>query len=318
MALFLREIDIDGLVTMADVLAAVEAVEEARARGEAWQEPRRRLRMPKGMLHTMSAAWPARGVFAHKAYAAVGGDVRFRISLYDAATGVILAILEGNRLGQMRTGAATAVAARRLAPAQPQVLALFGTGLQAWGQLEALAEVMKPAEVRVFGRRSEAREDFAARAHNAFGLAVHAVETPTACLRGADVVVTATTSKDPVFDGKELAKGAFVAAVGANLRIKREIDGQTLRRIDRIVVDDLPTAENESGLLLTPIESGHLQWSQIRDLPDLVAGRAAPRQAPDETLLFHSLGSAVWDVAAALVAWEKARAAGIGQEVPLD
>jgi ornithine cyclodeaminase/alanine dehydrogenase-like protein (mu-crystallin family) len=316
--LFLREIDIEGLVTMADVLAAVEAVEAARARGEAWQEPRRRLRMPKGMLHTMSAAWPARGVFAHKAYAAVGGDVRFRVSLYDAATGAILAVMEGNRLGQLRTGAATAVAARRLAPARPQALALFGTGLQAWGQLEALAEVMLPAEVRVFGRRSEAREDFAARARGAFGFNVRAVESASACLAGADVVVTATTSKDPVFDGRELAQGAFVAAVGANLRIKRELDGQALRRFDRIIVDDLATAENESGLLLTPIESGHLQWSQIRDLPDLVAGRAAARQTPSETLLFHSLGSAVWDVAAALVAWEKARVAGVGQQIALD
>lgn len=318
MALFLRELDIEGLVTMADVLAAVEEVEAARARGEAWQEPRRRLRMPRGMLHTMSAAWPARGVFAHKAYAAVGGDVRFRVSLYDAATGAILAVMEGNRLGQLRTGAATAVAARRLAPAQPRALALFGTGLQAWGQLEALAEVMRPEGVRVYGRRAEAREDFARRAGVAFDLDVRAADSASACIDGADVVVTATTSKDPVFDGKELAKGAFVAAVGANLRIKREIDGQALRRIDRIVVDDLPTAENESGLLLTPIESGHLQWSQIRDLPDLVAGRAAARQAPTETLLFHSLGSAVWDVAAALVAWGKARAAGIGQEIPLD
>lgn len=318
MALYLREAEIDELLTMADVVDAVEAVETARAAGEAWQEPRRRLRMPRGMLHTMSAAWPARGVFAHKAYAAVGGDVRFRVYLYDAATGVIVAVMEGNRLGQLRTGAATAVAARRWAPAEPRTLALFGSGLQAWGQLEALAEVMRPAEVRVYSRRREARDAFAARARGAFSLEVRAVETPSACVESADVVVTATTSKDPVFDGKELCPGAFVAAVGANLRIKRELDGQALRRIDRIVVDDLPTAKIESGLLLTPIESGHLQWSQIGDLPELVVGRVAPRRDARETLMFHSLGSAVWDVAAALVAWEKAKAAGVGREIQLD
>lgn len=318
MALFLREADIERCVSMADIVAAVEEIEHARAAGEAWQEPRHRLRMPRGMLHTMSAAWPARGVFAHKAYAAVGGDVRFRVLLYEADSGRIDTILEGNRLGQLRTGAATAVAARRLAPANPQVLALFGTGLQAWGQLEALAEIMRPDSVRVYGRRAETREDFALRARDAFGLDVRAVNSASACVEGADVVITATTSKDPVFDGKELRRGAFVAAVGANLRIKRELDGQALRRINRIVVDDLPTAENESGLLLTPIESGHLQWSQIRDLPDLVAGRAAPRSSPDETLLFHSLGSAVWDVAAALVARERARAEGLGENMALD
>jgi ornithine cyclodeaminase/alanine dehydrogenase-like protein (mu-crystallin family) len=270
------------------------------------------------MLHTMSAAWPERGFFVHKAYAAAGGTIRFRVFLYDYETGRILAVMEGNRLGQMRTGAATAVAARRLAPTEPGALALFGTGLQAWGQLEALMRVTSPSEVRVYSRDEAGRRAFAERATAAFDVAVTPATDPAECVADASIVVTATTSKDPVFPGSSLTPGGFVAAVGANLRIKRELDGKALQRIDRIIVDDLETARRESGLLLTPMEAGFMHWSEIESLPRLAAEMTPPRRTEEETLCFHSLGSATWDLASAMVAWRRATAAGAGREIPLD
>ncbi len=116
MALYLTEADVEQVIDMPQTIDAVERITLAQSRGEAWLVPRERLRMPKGMLHTMSAAWPEQGYFAHKAYASVAGTIRFRVLLYDYATGAMRAWIEGNRLGQLRTGAATAVAARRLLP----------------------------------------------------------------------------------------------------------------------------------------------------------------------------------------------------------
>lgn len=318
MALFLRETEIESLVDMDEVIDEVEAISRAHADGQAFLEPRARLRMPRAMLHTMSAAWPAKGFFVHKAYAAAAGEVRFRVFLYDYETGRMLAVMEGNRLGQLRTGAATAVAARRLAPSGSPTLALFGTGLQAWGQLEALSRVLRPGEVRVYSRGEANRLEFAERAADAFELPVRAVETPEDCVAGAGIVVTATTAKDPVFPGTALEPGTFVAAVGANLRIKRELDGKALRKMDRIVVDDIDTARRESGLLLTPMEAGFIHWDEIASLPQLVAERVSGRGTEEETLCFHSLGSATWDLASAMVAWRHAGAAGAGSEIPLE
>ncbi len=317
MALFLNESEIESVVTMAAVVDAVEAIAREQAAGTAWQEPRQRLRMQRGMLHTMSAAWPARGIFVHKAYAAVAGTIRFRVFVYDYKTGELITILEGNRLGQMRTGAATAVAARRLLPTEAPVWAVFGTGLQAWGQIEAMLEVARPDEIRVYGRDTENRNAFADRVTGEFELRCIAAGDPESCVRDADVVITATTSKEPVFDGKMLKTGAFVAPVGANLRIKRELDGSALKTIDRIIVDDIDTAKNESGLLLTPMEAGFMNWNQIGTLPDLVAGNIPARQTPDETLCFHSLGSAAWDAATAAVVLDAVEGTDLGTRIPL-
>ncbi|RMF18182.1 MAG: ornithine cyclodeaminase family protein [Candidatus Dadabacteria bacterium] len=318
MALYLTEADVQHVIDMPQTIDAVEQITIAQSTGRAWLVPRERLRMPKGMLHTMSAAWPERGYFAHKAYASIAGSIRFRVLLYDYDTGAIRAWIEGNRLGQLRTGAATAVAARRLLPPDPSTWALFGTGLQAEGQLEAMLAIGRPQQLRVFGRNADRRNDFAVLAAEQWEIDVVPAETPEACIDGANVVITATTSRNPVFDGSRLQTGSFVAAVGANMLIRRELDGKALRAIDRIIVDDIDTAKKESGMLLTPIEAGFMRWQDVATLPDLLAGRTPARRDDRETLCFHSLGSATWDLAAAIVAYENALEAGLGLELPID
>jgi len=317
MALFLTETDIEPLVNMPDMIARVDEITRAQAVGEAYLVPRERLRMGGGgMLHTMSAAWPQRGYFAHKAYASVKGEVRFRVFLYDQTSGEILAVCEGNRLGQLRTGAATAVAAKPLWPAQDDAWALVGTGLQAWGQLEALAEINRPECIYIYSRNKEHRQRFAARAEATLQVSCRPVESAEAAVEAANVVITATTSREPVFDGHSLQTGSFVAAVGANMLIRRELDGKALRKCDHIVVDDRETAKRESGMLLTPMEAGFLHWPEILELPQLI-GAGQQRQSADQTWCFHSLGSATWDLASAILAYERAREAGAGQELPL-
>lgn len=318
MALLLREADVEPLVTMAEIITAVERVERAYAEGRAFNNPRQRVRLPTGMLHMMAGALTERNLVGFKAYTAFRGAVRFKVFLYDGATGVLAAIVEGNRLGQLRTGAATAVASARLARPGPRVVGLVGAGFQAEGQLEALAALGPLAEVRVFARDPARRAAFAERASARLGLAVQPVESARAAVEGASEVVLATTSREPVLDGAWLAPGAHVAAVGANSLARRELDSGTLRRARRVFVDSVEQARLESLALVTAVETGHLHWEQVHELSDLVAGRAPGRAASDEITVFQSLGLALWDLEAAALVLERARARGVGTPLDLD
>jgi alanine dehydrogenase len=317
MALFLTESDVEHLISYADAVSVVEDCMREAGRGETVNLPRRRLRLPTGMLHMMAAAQPSQGMFALKAYTAFKGKIRFRVLLYDAATGDILALMEGDRMGQLRTGAATAVATKWMAPPDLDTAGLFGTGFQAEGQLEALKVVLPLMKVLVYGRDAARRADFAKRMAERLDMDVVPVSSPAEAVENLSLVTTATTSKEPVFDGKLLAPGAHVNAVGANLLIKREIDGTVLRRSARIVVDTKEQAALESGALLQSIEAGRLHWERVHELGDVVAGRIPGRAAADEITLFHSLGMALWDTAVAAFVYRKAKEAGRGTEIPL-
>lgn len=318
MALFLTEADVNELLSPAEAVAAVETAMLEAAAGDAFNSPRRRLRLPGGMLHMMAAAQPAQGVFALKAYTAFGGKIRFRILLYDVKSGAILAFIEGDRMGQLRTGAASAVAAKRMAAEGADAMGIFGTGFQAEGQLETMVYARPLKRVVVYGRNRERLTDFCARMSKRLGIEVAPAEKPEDAVAGLPIVTTATTSKEPVFDGKLLTPGTHVNAVGANLLIKREIDGTTLRRSARIVVDTKEQAALESGALLQAMEAGHLHWEEVHEFADVMAGRIPGRQSAEEITLFHSLGMALWDSATAAFVYRKAKAQGRGQELPFE
>lgn len=317
MALFLNEATVNDLITPAECVAVIDQCMHEAGRREAINLPRQRLRLPQGMFHMLAAAQPSQGMFALKAYTAFKGKIRFRIFLYDQETGDMLAVLEGDRLGQMRTGAATAVATRAMANPGIERCGLFGTGFQAEGQIEALAEVCSLKEVLVYARNVERREEFCRRMSKRLQINVRPVEDPAEAVLDMPLVTTATTSKEPVFDGKLLASGAHVNAVGANLLIKREIDGATLRRARRIVVDTVEGAKLESGALLQAIDAGRMQWGQVEELGDVMVGRVKGRDNPEDITLFHSLGMALWDTASAAFVYRKALEQGVGTDIPL-
>ena len=317
MALFLNENEVNDLITPAECVEVIDECMRETGRRETLNLPRQRLRLPQGMLHMLAAAQPSQGMFALKAYTAFKGKIRFRIFLYDQETGDMLAVLEGDRLGQMRTGAATAVATRAMANPGIERCGLFGTGFQAEGQIEALAEVCSLKEVLVYGRNAERREDFCRRMSERLQLDVRPVDEPAAAVQDLPLVTTATTSKDPVFSGKLLAPGTHVNAVGANLLIKREIDGATLRQARRIVVDTVEGAKLESGALLQAIDSGRMHWGRVEELGDVMAGRVRGRDNPEDITLFHSLGMALWDTASAAFVYRRAVERGVGTDIPL-
>ncbi|HEV8354497.1 MAG TPA: ornithine cyclodeaminase family protein [bacterium] len=313
MTLSLREADITRLLRMPDVITAVEAAFRQQGVGRAVNRPRQRITTDGSVMHVMSAALPDLGVMGLKAYSSAPGGTRFVCMLYSTETGELLAVMEANRLGQMRTGAASAVAAKYLARPESGAVGIIGTGWQARSQIAALAVVRPVALVKAYSRDLPRRTAFAEEMTDELGADVVAVDSAAEAVADADIVVTATSARDPVVAGQWLRPGMHVTAVGSNWAARRELDADAVARADRIVVDDLEQARIESGDLIAPADEGLLDWSQVSDLGAVVAGNAEGRRAGEEITLFESQGIALEDVAAMKLAYELAVAQGVGE-----
>lgn len=314
-ALLLSESEVNELVRMPDALEAVRLSLQEQGRGTGINEPRRRVHQPHGVLHIMAGALVERGYWGFKAYTSTRQGTRFLVNLYDVETGRLLAILEAGRLGQLRTGAASGVATDYLARKRAAILAVIGSGYQAESQLEAIAQVRVLEDVRVYSRTASRREAFARDAAQTSGLPVRAVASVEEAVQGADILAIITNASKPVVTGGLLEPGMHINAAGSNGVLRAELDAQAVSRADRIFTDDPAQARFESGDLIQAYERNQLDWAGVRPLADLVAGVTAGRQSADEITLFESHGIALWDVALAAVAYERARAQGKGQEI---
>lgn len=315
-ARYLTEADVARLLDMRIALEAVQEAFERLGAGEADNAPRQRVQAPGMVLHSMSAAAGYLRRAGWKSYSTTRRGAQFLIGLYDTESGELLALIEANRLGQLRTGATTGVAASWMAAPEAAELGLFGTGWQARGQLAALAAVRPIKQVYVYSRRDEQRETFAREMSQELGLEVIPVDRPQEAAQDLPLVVTATSSREPVFDGQWLSEGAFVAAVGSNRLTRAEVDCTVVRRADTIVCDSVAACRNEAGDLAAAIETGVFAWSQAVDLADVVSGRAAGRRRTESITLFKSVGMAIEDVALASRLLDIAVADGAGQPLP--
>jgi ornithine cyclodeaminase/alanine dehydrogenase-like protein (mu-crystallin family) len=295
---------------MPDALEAVEASLKEQAAGTGINQPRQRVRQPNGILNLMGGALVERGYWGFKAYTVTRQGVRFTITLYDITSGEQLALIEANYLGQLRTGAASGVATQYLARPQAHTLALFGSGGQAETQLTAIAAVRSLDDVRVYRR-----EAFADQMSQQHGLPVRAVASAREALDSADIVATATTAREPVFDGNDLAPGVHINAAGSNALSRTEVDHTTIRRASCIVADDLEQARQESGDLFAAYQRNALAWERVRPLCDVVGGQTSGRTDDGDITLFESQGLALWDIALAATAYERATQAGSGTEI---
>jgi len=312
-ALILRESDVQDLIEMDDVIAAVENAMRELGEGDAQNEPRRRAFAPGGLLNVMFASYPGGRCTGLKAYTVSNGRVRFMVAVF-TLDGALDALVEADFMGAYRTGAATAVAAKMLGAPRPSKIALIGTGWQAATQALALSRVVEVDEMRVFSRNAEKRAAFAEEQADQLG--VKTVDSPTAeaAVRGADLVVTSTTSHSPVLEAEWVEPHALVAAVGSNFRNRAELPADLVERAQTVVVDQLATAELESGDLIQAAEAGRFEWSQAVELGAVVAGRWE-RPGRAGITLFESHGLALWDVAAAAVVVAAARKRGAYDEV---
>lgn len=315
MTLHLSESDVEQLLSMPEALAVVEDAFRAWGDGQAINHPRRRIRVPQGFLHIMEAALIDESVMGLKTYATVAGGATFVVQLFDSDTGELIALIDADRLGQVRTGAASGVAAKHLARDDARTVGIIGTGYQAETQLEAVCTVRPIDHVRAFSRTRANRERFAQTMADRLNLSVDAVDDAEDAVRNADIVVTVTTAREPVLDGDKVKPGACVLAAGSNNVLRQEIDTSTLKRADRIVVDDLDQAEMECGELIAAVERGKVRWEAVHELREVVAGQVSGRESTDEITVFESQGVALEDVAVARRLIHLAQEQGIGTTI---
>jgi len=309
-ALYLTEADVESLLTPEDAVEAVEGSFRRLAAGRVENRPRHRLRLDGGALAVMSAADLELGYAGLKSYAAFGYDAaRFVVLLFETGRAELVAVVEANRLGQLRTGGASGVAARHLARPGARTLGVIGCGWQAESQVACIrAAVPSIGRVVAYCRTESSLADFCRRVG----------AQPAEGHREAgeqDVVVTVTTSRDPVLRGEWLQPGTLVCAVGANDPRARELDNVVLERAAFVCCDSREQSRIESGDLIDPVEQGVLDWLEVHELQEVVAGEVAGRQSDDDIVVFKSNGIAAWDVAAGARTVELARERGVGLEL---
>ena len=309
MPVWLSEDDVASLVTPGEAVPVIEECFRRMAAGETELMPRRRFSVEDGVFAVMAAADRGLGVAGLKSYTAVEGQLQFVVCLFDLADGSLTALIAADRLGQVRTGAASGVAAKHLARRGATSLGLIGAGWQAESQLAAIRAAVPSIErVVVAGRSAERTAAFAER-HGA-----EPGETPAEA-GACDVVVTATTSKDPVLRGDWLQDGALVCAIGANDPAARELDAQVIARAALVCCDSLEDARLESGDLIEPVAAGQLDWLEVQEFHQIVSGELPGRQSDSDVVVFKSNGIAPWDLAIGHEVVRRARERGLGVEL---
>lgn len=315
--LYLTEDDVRQLLTMDVALPAVEAAFRKLALDEAENVPRQRCQTDQVMLHVLPAAAKTLGAIGLKAYTTGKFPAKFHVTLYDPKTGEMTALMQADYLGQVRTGAASGVATRKLARPDASTVGLFGTGKQARTQLLAVCRVRTISRVHVYGRDAGRRTRFAAEMSRECGTEVVPVAIPEEAAKGLDVVITATTSREPVLFGAWVADGAHLNVVGSNFLSKTEIDVDVLRRAALVAVDSKEQAKLEAGDLVAALKEGVLHWQDVSELSRILVGRYPGRQSPQDVTVFKSLGLGVEDIAVAVKVVELARQRGVGRELPV-
>jgi alanine dehydrogenase len=318
MTVLLSESDVKSILTMPIALESVENSFNRLADGTAQVHSRARLHVPgKSYLHYMAAADATSGYMGLKIYTSAKEGLRFLILLFSAESGDLLAQIEADYVGQMRTGAASGVATRLLARADAKSVGIIGTGLQARTQLEAISLVRKIESVRAFSRDASRREKFAADMTAKLKIPVTAVSSSEQAVRDMDVIVTSTTSTNPVVEGRWLKPGTHLNAIGANFPQKHELDAEAIRRCDIIVADSRAQSKIESGDLIQMYGDDQRRWTNVIEFAEIVSGKTPGRTNENQITLFKSNGIATEDIVVAGRIYELAKERGMGKQIEL-
>jgi ornithine cyclodeaminase/alanine dehydrogenase-like protein (mu-crystallin family) len=313
--LLLTEDDVRQLLTMDMALEAVEEGLRKMALDEAQNVPRARTQTDHAMQHILSASAKSLGVMGYKAYATSRKGHSFHVGLFDGKTAALLALIQADYLGQMRTGAASGVATEYMARPDASEVGLFGSGKQARTQLLAICKVRNIQRVQVYSPNEERRQRLAAEMSEVCRTDVVPVPRPEMAAEDKDIIITATTSREPVLNGHWIAEGTHINAIGSNFLGKAEMDAVAVRRCESIVVDSKDQARLEAGDFVQALEEGSIHWADIHELGQVIVGRYTGRAHPQDVTLFKSLGVAIEDVAVAARVYAKAQAAGVGRRI---
>jgi ornithine cyclodeaminase/alanine dehydrogenase-like protein (mu-crystallin family) len=257
------------------------------------------------------------GVHGLKTYSTSKKGTRFLVLLFDSNSGDLLAMIEADKLGQMRTAAASGVATKYQAREDADSVGIIGTGWQSESQLMAVCAVRKISRITAYSRSVERRKAFSARMSSQLGIEVRPADSAEEAVRGQSIVITCTTAREPVVDGSWIERGAHLNVAGSNFLSKSEVDVETIRRASVVAVDSIEQARIEAGDLLPAIERGVINWESVTELGRIVAGQIPGRSGPSDITLFKSVGIAIWDVATALRVFKLAVEKGLSERVEL-
>ena len=312
---YLTEAEVERVLTMELALDTTAAAFRKLALDEAENLPRQRCRTDNVMLHVLPAAAKTLGALGFKAYTVSKQDAKFHVTLFDPKEGGVSALVEADLLGQFRTGAATGVATKKLARPGASTVGLFGTGKQARTQLLAVGKSLPIKKAHVYGRDAERRKEFAARMSRETGIEVVPVEKPEEAARGLDVIITATSAKEPVLFGEWLGEGQHLNLIGSNFLAKSETDPEVFRRAQLVTIDSKEQGKLEAGDIDLAVKAGAIQWADVYELAPVLVGKYPGRESPQDVTIFKSLGLGVEDIALAVKVVELAKAQGLGREL---
>lgn len=311
--LHLNEDEVRGLLTMEMAIEAVEAGLRKMALEEAFNVPRSRCQTDHVMLHVLSAAAKTLGVIGFKAYVTTRTGAKFHVTIYDGKTGEMVAVMQADHLGQMRTGAASAVATKHLARKDSTTVGIFGTGKQARTQLLGISKVRKLTRAVVWSPSAEGRASFVRDMSAQCGVSVEPAAKAEDAARGVDVICTATSSREPVLFGAWMSPGQHINAIGSNYLAKAEIDVEVVKRANVVTIDSKDQGRLEAGDLVAALDQGVVEWIDVAELGRVVAMRAPGRQSAEDVTLFKSLGIGLEDIAVAMKVYQTAKESGVGR-----
>lgn len=317
MTTLLTEADVASLLSMDDAVEVIEDTFERLGTGADVNRPRDRVRSPGLRLQLMGGSCPALGVSGVKIYTTAREGTRFVVALFDQETGRPSGLIEADELGRLRTGAASGVATRHLARDDAARVGIIGTGHQAVTQLEAVDAVCSLEQVTAYSRTPESRAAFVETMADRIRTEVVPVDDAAEAVSDIDILITITSSTDPVFEDEHLAEGVHINAAGSNSIARQELPTRTVVGADRLIVDSAEQARIEAGDFVTAMELGLVSWENVHELGDVVAGYAPGRERAADITVFESLGLAVQDVSLGALALERAEAEGIGTDVSL-
>lgn len=301
MALVISEAQTRKIVDMPTALKLVDGMFRARAAGKVRSVPRRRLKGSEKQLNMMAAWQETSDLICLRAYAGASNT----ITLYNGRTGQIQAIIDMGYLSSLRTGAATGVAAKYLAPSNPRTLGVIGPGWQATFQVEAVVNSCPINEVVVYGRTPKKRKDFIRQMSKVVKTDWKEADTVDEVEAAADILVVSTDATTPVATGTSLKDETLVASIGANATVKHEVSQNLIRRMDLIVTDDVAAAKADSGDLVEACQTRIARWDDIVPLEKIVA-EGVPQPRP-KRIFFQSNGIADEDLAVGRYVLEQAK-----------
>lgn len=326
MALILSAAQVKDLIDMREAIDAVERALVEFSSGQAVMPVRSTTQVPShgGAMLSMPAYLGKTDALGSKIVTVYKGNpqrglptIMAVVVVNDPQTGRVLAVMDGAYLTAVRTAAASGAATRHLATPGPKVLAILGAGVQGQSHLWAMREAARVTRVRLYTRTRDKALAFKAELEPRFGIPIDIAASEEEAIRGADVVVLATTAAAPIVKWEWFAPGCHINAVGSHSPGARELDSDTVARA-RVVVDSRDANFTECGDILVPLQEGRITREQVSDeIGEVIAGTKPGRAGPDQVTIYKSVGIAIEDVATAELIYRKARAQGVGTEVEL-